>query len=440
MIHLNLIDGGVVKYTTDLLKEKRMLHKSLQYEFPDKEFSQKYRDNKWDGYIRFYNKSQQTFPIGFLDIVIEYLNTNNIQYKYINSQQKFTTTCEISDKMREYQIPAVKSFLKNKHGIIKIPTRGGKTFVASECIRHIITSLPYSKVLFFTDSVDLFNQAINDISSYFNIPKEHIGQIREQIFDIKQITVCTIQTIHSMLFYNKRNIKSKETLLKSRQRNKLLLNYIQEINFLIVDECHEYSSKDRLSILNRFEHSEFKLFISATPFKSESELDNLNLRNVCGCVIYSIQESDLKDSGFLAQDICVLFDVDHNSDKNIQISIDDKFEQHIREIITHNRTRNSILLNCIEIFRKMKLKTLVLFNRKKHGFYIQSITGDPFITSDINKQSEREFLKTSFLRKKGGVLFASDVFKKGITLPEVEVFINAGGGLEQSLITQKLVS
>ncbi len=84
----------------------------------------------------------------------------------------------------------------------------------------------------------------------------------------------------------------------------------------------------------------------------------------------------------------------------------------------------------------MQLKTLGLFFNKKHGYNISKITGDPFLTG-VNDLDEREYIKKVFLDNAGGVLLASNIFNKGITLPDVEVMLNMSGGLEKSSIIQK---
>lgn len=434
MIILNHTSNGVIRYEYDKIQEHNKLQKSLKYLFPDRMYSEKFNTGKWDGYIRFYDKYNRTFPRGFESIATKYLEKNGIEYK-INYVEQFESGIEFDSEVRPYQIAALKQFFIHRHGIIKVPTRGGKTYIAAEGIRHVRSEFEDAKVLFFVDTSDLFEQAINDISKHNSISKTSIGQIKGDKFDLKNITICTIQTITNILFFKKDKC-TREQLRTKQAKRKSLLQYLAAIDFYIVDECHEYSSEVRLNIIRKMKNAEFRMFISATPFKSQSELNNLNLRTVSGEILYEITENDLKEQGYLAMDALVMFTIDHESDGNIDLDENDDYRLHLKRIITHNKNRNYILINTIEICRKFGLKTLVLFSRKEHGYFIKSITDDPFISGDM-LMKERNFLKNSFLRKKGGVLFASDVFKKGITLPEAQVMINASGGLEKSLITQK---
>lgn len=65
------------------------------------------------------------------------------------------------------------------------------------------------------------------------------------------------------------------------------------------------------------------------------------------------------------------------------------------------------------------------------------MTGHVFIDGD-NDGKEREKEKQAFLEnKKGGILLASNIYRKGITLPEVELVVISDGGLEGTNVIQK---
>ena len=66
---------------------------------------------------------------------------------------------------------AVEAFYKKRFGIIVVPTRGGKTFIASEILRIFLDS-DDGNFLFCTDNTTLFNQAVNDIKNTLNLMVE----------------------------------------------------------------------------------------------------------------------------------------------------------------------------------------------------------------------------------------------------------------------------
>ncbi len=462
MIRLSRI-GNKVFYEFDKEVERHAVEHALTIKHENPYFAKSYRDGHWDGLIRFYDKKNHTFPFGMITTVVTDLE--NAEYNYeidgvFESPFIPSMPFKAGDKhegtaMHQHQLEALRAFYEIKHGIIKVSTRGGKTWIASQAIEQVTFDYKDCNVLFMVESELLFDQAIDDISGFLKINKKNIGKIKGEVFDIKQITVAMIQTIHSIEIFKDRMLNKyakkgdtqsaaetyQQLRLEKRRRNKMkkdLHAYFENVNFLIVDECHEFSNETRIATIERIEKNncEFILFLSATPFKSEKPMDNLNLQKVSGPVIYEIHEQTLKERGILASDKILLFMFNHDNNKNINVNKDSSYGDYQSEIITNNERRNNILINVVEICRKMKLKTLVLFIYKKHAHQIQAVTGDIFLCSDDKMEVRKNTIK-SFLRKKGDALFASGIFKKGLTLPEVEILINAGGGLEQSEIIQK---
>jgi len=466
MIKLTRV-GNNIFYEYDKQIEQIAIEHALTIKHDNPYFVESYRKGHWDGLIRFYDKKNESFPFGMIETVVTDLDNAEYQYQidgvfdvpFIPSSPFKPGDKYQGTTLYQHQVEALQSFYEIKHGIIKVSTRGGKTFIASEAIRQILIDNKDFKILFLVESELLFEQAIDDISAYLKIPKSNFGRIKGEKFEVKQITVAMIQTITNIENYKKRLFEKYKKLLstlndntaitaalkakKQENKEKIALNhkleaYFDSINFLIVDECHEFMNEHRVDVIKKIQKVDcvFNLFLSATPFKSENAIGNLNLQKVSGPIIYTIEEKVLKERGVLASDKILLFMFNHDDNKNIDVNDESSYGDYQREVITHNERRNTVLTNVIEILRKLKLKTLVLFIYKKHAFHIQSITGDQFLCSDDKLAVRRSTIK-AYLKRKGDVLFASGIFKKGLTLPEVQVLFNAGGGLEQSEVTQK---
>lgn len=449
MVKLTKI-GWEIFYDTNSTSEREIIEKSLSYFNENSRFS---NNQYWDGYVKFFDKKRKCFNYGNLPYVISKLDKKSILYSISNIDlDTFQPSIPYNKDLRPHQLASLYSFFQTKYGIIKVPTRGGKTFIASEAIRLILNDNPEFITLFIVDSVVLFKQAVSDISGYLKMDKKDIGFIRDGKFNLKQINVTTIQTLQS-IYYGPRNINKFKTInkvkvrktnpeirqdKKNKQQNKQkLVDFLNLINFSIVDECHMYTSEDRINIVKETKISEFNLFLSATPYKSEDRFANLAMRGLAGDILYEIPEQELKNKGYLAQDKIILIRINHENNKNINFDELSGYSDYVDKLLINNKDRNQIAINVIEVCRKMKLKILVLFFYKKHGLNLSKITSDPFITGD-NKANYIEEIKQEFLENKdGGVLLASNIFNKGITLPEVEVMINIGGGKEQSSVIQK---
>lgn len=424
----------VSKFKYQFISEDKKAIKSIQdflsirsdgYYFLSEE-----KKEHWDGMIRFYD-SDNRFYAGMLGEVQNHLLQEGLYYSRVvdnisNPKLVEGKDFRISEILNPHQKETVSAFFKVNYGIAKVPTRGGKTFIASELIR-IVRECRGSKCLFFVDGVDLFAQSVIEIAKYLKIKESDIGTINDKGFNPKDITIAMIQTVTAGY--------------KNMQMRKLYFKYFKTVGFLLVDECHEYSSKKRLAIQRKFEHVDFLFAMSATPYKGNNHIGNIRLKGYYHDVFYEVDEKRLKKEGILAIDKIYLLIMEHRigADKHKQIKDIKgvlKYQAYQKEVIHNNEARNKILIDVIKICRDLGYKTLVLFVSKTHGNEISNRTGHTFLSGD-DKKEVRNSVRIEYLKGSGKVLLASDIYKKGITLPEVEIFINADGGLEESGVIQK---
>lgn len=378
--------------------------------------------------IQKFNKNNLTFRIGMLKTLTTYLKKKNVKYDLYDYQYELPTIA-IDDRMQGkyiHQHDAVRAFFKKRFGIIVVPTRGGKTFIASEILRLFLES-DSGNFLFLVDNTTLFTQAVGDIKFFFErYGGIEIGEIKEGIVDItKRVTVGMIQTIQRTL--------SKQC--KDKNKQKELKKYLKELRFLVVDEIHDNCSDSKLKIYKSCKSLEYQLCLSATPYRSGQFTQNLKLREWSGDVIYEITEDELRKRGVLSDYKVFMMLVDHN---NIEYEdVEDSDYADVRnKLIFESQFRNNILRVMIEELLRLNLKTLVLFQSVEHGKKMAELMNATFI-SGKSSGKVRESAKKEFLEKDGGVLFASNIFKKGVTLPEVQVLINADEGLEDANTIQK---
>lgn len=380
--------------------------------------------------IRMFDKKEKTFRIGMLENVLSYCRDNRVQIEMYDYDYETIGAESIDERLKGkyiHQQRAVTAFFKRRFGILKVPTRGGKTFIASEIIRQFLRMNKNGRFLFVVDSVDLFNQAKGDFQKFFApYGGIKIGEIKDGKVDFNQtgVTIAMAQTLQSV--FSKRN--------SDRKKRSLVSKYLKSVDFLCVDEIHDNFSASRKAVYNRCSNISFFLGLSATPYKSENFVQNLYLQEWTGGVVYEISEKILRERGVLSQYKVFLFIIDHN-EKEIKIENDD-YNEYRQKIILTNEDRDNYMVRIIESLNNMGLKTLVLFQSVGHGKAIGERMGIPFISGET-KSAERQERTKEFLSNSDGVLFASGIFKKGITLPEAQVLINADGGLEDANTTQK---
>ncbi len=375
-----------------------------------------------------YNKNNLTFRVGMLKTLLKKCKDKEINVELYDYDYKIPDV-RIDDRMfgkYVHQSNAVKVFYKKRFGIICVPTRGGKTFIAAEILRIFLQS-DEGNFLFCVDSTDLFTQAVEDFQRFFErYGGIEIGEIRAGQVDLtKRVTVCMLQTVQSILRKN----------YKDKNKQKELKRYLKTLRFLAVDEVHDNCSDSKLRIYKSCKELEYQLCLSATPYRSGQFVQNLKLQEWSGDIIYEITEDELRKRGVLSEYKVFMLMVDHNNIEYEDVE-DNDYSDVRNKLIFESQFRNNILRVIIEELRGLGLKTLVLFQSVEHGRMMSELIAEPFISGKTSKK-EREERKSEFLKKDGGVLLASNIFKKGVTLPEVQVLINADEGLEDANTIQR---
>lgn len=422
MVDINITRINNFEYSFKLSSKNGIRHvaKALTFVNPDP-FAYSRKIEKFD-------KRRFTFRIGMLPTLEKYIRVHNLTYSLTDYDYCLPKGVTIDSRMSGkyiHQKKAVEAFFRKRFGIIVVPTRGGKTFIASEILR-IFLDTDEGNFLFLTDNTTLFTQAVNDIKEYFRpYGGVEVGEIKAGRIDTaKRVTVGMIQTIQSTFSGRCRDVKKKKALEK----------YIRELKFLCVDEVHENCSDAKLKTYKKAKHLEYQLCLSATPYRAGTLVQNLKLKEWSGDVIYTITEKRLRERKVLSDYRVFMLLIDHN---DIEYDIEEEdYNGYRKELIFKSKMRNRVLFQVIEILKELNLKTLVLFQSVEHGRAVEEITGIPFISGE-NTSEERERAKDEFLRKEGGFLLASNIFKKGVTLPAAQVLLNADGGLEEANVIQR---
>ncbi len=452
MVKLKRISKHEVRFFPSSTKELRLITKRLTFFIEGAVFSKKYNDGVWDGKMRFY-RNRNEISFGLTKYLCDILDELKIPYQLIDFE-KFNPAFDISEiklseGLREHQIEGTKTFFGNKfgpHGIIIIPTRGGKTFTAAECIR-IAKMMGHDTSLFLVDGIDLFKQTVEEFAKFFKIDESEIGQLQGQtVWDFKKINVATIQTLSRILFpsnfvskteadedgekvKNKRR-KNKAEKLKDSERKVRLERLLRKVHFLIIDEVQEYSSGNRLGTIRKFHNLEMMLSLSATPFKSENEMGNIALREVVGDVLYEVGEGELIKTGSLVKNKVLIIAFED------EVLLGDSFIDYYNKNIARNEKRNDLVLLIAKILSDLTIKSLFMITRKEHGHYLAKKSGFVYVSGDDDAK-DRQIIKTEFLDKPDGILLASDIYKKGVSLNNVKALVNVSGGKEKSAIIQK---
>jgi len=160
------------------------------------------------------------FPSGLLPRVIKELKSKGINCEWKDYRGFLVRRNPLPRSMpsaRYYQKEAKEKALKKSRGIINIPTRGGKTYIAADFVFDI-----GAKSLIIVPNLYLLHQTYEVFKEYID-NKSLIGLIGDSIFEPSLINIATIQTINS------------------RFTTPEIQRILNDTEVLIIDEAHHIS-------------------------------------------------------------------------------------------------------------------------------------------------------------------------------------------------------
>jgi superfamily II DNA or RNA helicase len=296
-------------------------------------------------------------------------------------------------------------------GLILSATGSGKTRMAAQ-----LASRYKCEFLFIVDQIVLLDQAQADISKHLG---EEVGNVGEQKFHLRRVTVATIQT------------------LALHTRDPRFLHWFRHVDVILIDEIHEMLGKRNYKVIDAAQ-PKLVLGLTATLNLKQKHI-RLKAYSLCGPVIYEFPLKRGQELGVLSKGICVSLQYD-NSIKELD-AYDSKSAYDKR--IVENAERNVIISRLVKRANKNKyvivlvdrLKHLEEISERLHGIPRRIVAGS-YKGAGIPKLDRIES-KSRFEKGKIRVIIASKVFKKGVSINRVDVIIDAAGRKSREDAIQK---
>lgn len=393
-------------------KVLKLIDKELSYFVEGYFWSPLYRGNMWDGKRHKFSRATNQFPTGLLPRVTNLLKTQKIPHRVIDLRPKAKLDIKaIVDRMddygiilRDYQLKGIMSGLDNRNMLFWWPTASGKTILFGGLITAY--DLP---TLILVNRTDLVGQHKKFLTE--NTPFE-VGTIGGGMWDPKQITIATTQSLWSARSSNKRQLK------------KLL----EGIGYLILDEAHHGEAKTFKKPADDCKNAIIRHGFSGTPYSLST--DDLELESVTGPVLHKISVSDLIGDGYLSIPIVTM---NHYKSKEVD---DNTWTQVYRHGITMLEERNRLATAIINDRFEDGLSILVTVREKKHGYLIKDellktyavSSRDISYLSGKDEQSVRDKTKKSFMDGHIKILIVTSIWNEGIDVPNANCLVKLDGG------------
>jgi len=274
----------------------RKIDNLLSYRAQKAEFMPSFQNGSWDGRIRLFEMKDLSFPTGLLSKVIWLFDKNDVDYNIIDQRHSSNKTYDwqwVSDKTPyPYQAEIVANVIKKKVGIVQAATGAGKTIVMSKFIQEL-----GRKTLVLVHKLDLLEQARNDIIECLGVD---VGYIGNQVVDIKDITVGTVQTIVKSLgfrFLKFMDDEVSEKVTLKEQDKERIRHLLRTVNVVVIDECHHVRSETQQNIMGSVLNADYRIGLSATPMRDQG--DDLLIEGIFGEVLCKISATYLIQNGYL---------------------------------------------------------------------------------------------------------------------------------------------
>ena len=190
-----------------------------------------------------------------------------------NLTEQYSNRITVNLELREYQQEAIEQFFENKNkGVVILPTAAGKTVIGLKVIEEL-----KQKTIIVVPTKNLLYQWIEYLTRYTSLRRDMIGQLGDQVKDIKEITVTT---------YDSARIPANINKLR------------KDFNLLIFDEAHHGAAKETLKVLEGLP-AIYRLGLTATPDRSDKGEELLF--KLIGKPIVVTKVSELAEKGYVAR-------------------------------------------------------------------------------------------------------------------------------------------
>jgi superfamily II DNA or RNA helicase len=368
------------------------------------QFSPKFQEGTWDGLIYLAYKLKYggfSFPSGLINSVVSFLVAEDFkvhtEYNYELPKPNKIRQPKVST-LRDYQLEAVQACLRQRRGILKLPTGSGKTKIAAALIR---TLKRYT--IFLTHKKDLLYQTRD-------VFRKEIGDFVGIVGDGKRELDAPIA------------ITSVQTLARNPD---LLKSWAKQRKVLFADEVHHAVAKTWYKSMQRIP-AYYRIGLTATPITGEGKI---LLEASTGPIIYTAPAQQLIDDGWLSQPIIKMITV-----KTPVLPERWDYDKSYYRGITISKTRNTKILRVCQFLIKHKnYKPIVVQVRyldhlkrlqtkfERHGLNFEVLQG-----SDTADRRNRVFGEIN--DGKLDVLLVSGIFDEGIDLPNIRTLIIGAGG------------
>lgn len=328
--------------------------------------------------------------------------------------------------LREYQIEALKAWIKTRQGIIVLPTGAGKTLIALKAVARL--KVP---TLIIVPTIDLIDQWYSSINQYLGFQAGRIGGGYDEM---KGITIITYDSAYTRI----EGIGNK-------------------FYFVVFDEVHHLPSEGYSQIAEMLV-APYRLGLTATPERQDGR--HALLPKLVGPIVYRISVSKLSGRYLAEFDLKKIYVRLTDDEKTLYDTYRKKLEEFLNKakikldsleafhrlvklagkdpearealLAWHNAVKIAVnsrskIQKLRELLNEFKDDKIIIFTRDVEMAYkVSKEFLIPVITYKTPKDERSEILR-KFKENKYRIIVTSNVLDEGIDVPDASVGIVLGG-------------
>jgi superfamily II DNA or RNA helicase len=427
------------------------MKKFMTIKIPGAKYTKAFRNHSWNGDKSFYNRWNNSFPIGFLYRVMAQFPDAQLVDQRVYNPIEFKVPELVwpeGESFRMYQKESILFAFEHKNCLIQAATNAGKSAVIAALVKLLRTE----GVIIIVHRVELLWQLHKMLTGWTGL---NIGYVTAEETNLDPHV----------------NIVMVMTLLNRLDVDQALEQAFLNSKVLIVDECHHMKASTHMAVFAKSK-AVYRFGCSGTIPEADT-YDGWLVRQYIGDVVYNITNKQLIEQGVSAEPLINMIRLNHSVDyKGIleDIRLDNamkgrKYESPWREKeevykkvfakvlqkqIVENDERNAVVVNKVVHDYKDK-QILIVVDFLEHGRRLDNMIWDEM--KRVSGKDDTELRDMDFIHgesesrtgslikfRKGElrVLISSSIIDEGIDISRIEVLILAAGKKSRRQILQRI--
>lgn len=373
----------------------------------------------------FFDPDDNTFPAGYLERIIEKLESSGIETKvrsYKSKIKRFPPDdyC-FEETVRKHQRNAIRKCLKHKFATIEVATGGGKTLIMATIAAWLVREYGM-RVLVMVPTKNILNQNFKKFKTYIG-DDVSIGRVGDRYREYDcQITIGIVNSLHNGVPLEIEHATHVERTIGNRDVHRLL----QKQDCIIEDECHGAGAATWFWTAIEAK-AQYYYGFSGTV-ETGDPLKDARREAAFGPMRYQVPAHSLIKKGYLAKPKIYMLMDDAIYE---ELPTNWEYRDVYYEGIVRNLKYNNFISRLVQELVKGNRQIIVNVRRRSQGLLIRRLLLKRGIRSKYvdgrTSSGEVENIQREFVARQLHVIVATRVFDVGVDLPLADALVMAGG-------------